>query len=207
MGPAAAATICARACIRPRSATTLRACRSVALGSEAYRRPDCRSADRPPGSVTASPHIQGDSNVKHQRGTGGQRNLAGLAPLIALGTAAGDVLGWIHAHPLRRADTRTIAGAIGRPETSARWGLYLLRSLGLLPPWLVQPPQEASTAGWLRAELAGGPIHANEIRVRATKAGFAWRTVQRAAATLRVRSKRRGYGGRVFWSLPEEKPT
>src|SRR5262249_44471414 len=55
---------------------------------------------------------------------------------------------------------------------------------------------------FLREELADGPIDAKEIRTRATSAGIAIKTRERAKGRLRVRSLRAEFKGGWRWHLP-----
>ncbi len=57
---------------------------------------------------------------------------------------------------------------------------------------------------FLRDLLADGPMGAREVKADADGAGFAWRTIHRAADALGVERKREGFGkGGVWrWSLP-----
>lgn len=58
--------------------------------------------------------------------------------------------------------------------------------------------------GFLLAELADGPVKADEIKRRARKAGVGWRTVEKAKKDLGVESKRvvDGDGAAWWWMLP-----
>lgn len=65
------------------------------------------------------------------------------------------------------------------------------------------PDEHDDAAEWLRAELADLEEHPVEnLRHDAQDAGIAWRTVQRAAITLRVLRHRSGFGGGFAWRLP-----
>src|SRR5205823_1411269 len=55
-------------------------------------------------------------------------------------------------------------------------------ALGGLPPGPLRPRDRA--AGWLRAELAGGPRKAAEVYAAAAEAGIPERTLRRAKADL-----------------------
>jgi hypothetical protein len=66
--------------------------------------------------------------------------------------------------------------------------------------------QEA--AEFLRSILEAGPVSAEEVRKNARKAGIAERTLLRAKAVLKVRSKKIGFGaeGGWHWCLPSQTP-
>lgn len=57
---------------------------------------------------------------------------------------------------------------------------------------------------WLLSELDGRPIPAKEVKARAAEAGFSWRTVERAKARCRVRSKKDGMSGPWLWWHPDD---
>ena len=57
---------------------------------------------------------------------------------------------------------------------------------------------------WLLGELQGKPIPANDVKKRAAVAGFSWRTVERAKAACRVRSKKDGMSGPWLWWHPDD---
>jgi len=60
----------------------------------------------------------------------------------------------------------------------------------------------ADAVGFLRAELADGPVSAKAIRKEADGAGIAWRTVERAKTRLCVESRKDGPRGPWLWALP-----
>jgi hypothetical protein len=57
---------------------------------------------------------------------------------------------------------------------------------------------------WLLSELDGNPIPANVVKRRAAEAGFSWRTVERAKAACRIRSKKDGMSGPWLWWHPDD---
>lgn len=57
-----------------------------------------------------------------------------------------------------------------------------------------KPCRADETTRWLRAQLDVGPVDRKSVLARATAAGFAVRTVERAAARLNVRKERSGQG-------------
>lgn len=57
---------------------------------------------------------------------------------------------------------------------------------------------------WLLGELNGTPLPANDVKRRAAEAGFSWRTVERAKAACRVRSKKDGMHGPWLWWHPDD---
>ena len=57
---------------------------------------------------------------------------------------------------------------------------------------------------WLTDLLRGKPIPANDVKKLAAKAGFSWRTVERAKASCRVRSKKDGMNGPWLWWHPDD---
>jgi hypothetical protein len=59
-------------------------------------------------------------------------------------------------------------------------------------------------ADWLLSELGGNPVPAKELKARAAEAGHAWRTVERAKAHLKVRSKKDGMSGPWLWWHPDD---
>jgi hypothetical protein len=62
--------------------------------------------------------------------------------------------------------------------------------------------RDAATV-WLRCELSSGAaVSVDTLRAAAQEAGLAWRSVQRAAADLRVARHREGFGGGCTWQLP-----
>ena len=57
---------------------------------------------------------------------------------------------------------------------------------------------------WLAFELADLQEHpVSQLQEDAKAAGIAWRTVQRAATTLKVKRHRDGFGGAFVWRLPK----
>lgn len=69
----------------------------------------------------------------------------------------------------------------------------------------VEPHEERSAResaeDFLRDELADGPRPVRELQAAARNAGIAWRTVERAKASLGVEARRDGFGGPWRWSL------
>jgi hypothetical protein len=64
------------------------------------------------------------------------------------------------------------------------------------------------TVAWLTKLLGDGPCRRELVRAEAARAGFAWRTVRRAADVAGVdktpvRSYGGGSGGFWLWSLPK----
>jgi len=70
---------------------------------------------------------------------------------------------------------------------------------------LVPPPQLVRAVGWLHATLAYGPIPARLVYARASLAGIARRTLERAKRVLRVRSgvSQRSMRHQWQWRLPD----
>ena len=68
--------------------------------------------------------------------------------------------------------------------------------------------EDGSTAsgvdGFLRGLLAAGPVPAKAIKADADGAGYAWRTVQRAAQRLGVERRKDGLRGGWVWALPPD---
>lgn len=65
----------------------------------------------------------------------------------------------------------------------------------------------SAAAEFLRKRLALGTCPSKIIKDEAEEAGFAWRTVQRAADRLGVKRKKDGMTGGWYWSLPTAKAT
>ena len=63
------------------------------------------------------------------------------------------------------------------------------------------PVARNAAAEWLRTLLADGPREAGEVAQEAKAAGFAWRTVQRAADELAVERVKLRFGGGWVWRL------
>lgn len=92
------------------------------------------------------------------------------------------------------------------------WGLAVEGSAREL---LAEPePEQGSSAreaaDFLREVLALGMCPSKVIKQEAEEAGFAWRTVHRAADKLGVKKVKGGYQGEWYWSLPtapETEPT
>ena len=57
---------------------------------------------------------------------------------------------------------------------------------------------------WLLGVLIGKPLPANDVKKLAGAAGFSWRTVERAKAACRVRSKKDGMSGPWLWWHPDD---
>ncbi len=64
----------------------------------------------------------------------------------------------------------------------------------------------AGVDGFLRGLLAGGPATAKTIKADADGAGYAWRTVQRAAHRLGIERRKEGMSGGWVWALGEPDP-
>lgn len=108
---------------------------------------------------------------------------------------------------------------------------YRIATVGDVPrvEWAGTSPQTASTllaaadgaheptaaeeaTDWLRSELADGPRPTADLRSAATRAGLAWRTVERAKQALGVKARRVSEGGRRgagswAWALPGDART
>jgi hypothetical protein len=87
------------------------------------------------------------------------------------------------------------------------WGNPLNGSARQLLARVETDPAEQSSARddakeWLIAQLAAGPKPTNEIRKVASESGFAWRTIERAKATLNIQANRTGADGGWLWSMP-----
>jgi putative DNA primase/helicase len=69
--------------------------------------------------------------------------------------------------------------------------------------------QQDEVADWLQDLLSLGRMKSHEVRTKATRAGIAWRTVQRAAKKVGVAMKREGFGPDMvsFWWLPTVAPS
>lgn len=59
-----------------------------------------------------------------------------------------------------------------------------------------------TAADFLREVLGGDVVPSKEVENEAKAAGIAWRTVRRASDELGVK-KRKGDGGKWYWSLPK----
>lgn len=91
-----------------------------------------------------------------------------------------------------------------------RWGSAQLGSArDLLGEFEDDPDEqdgEADGAGeWLSELLADGELLVRDVKQSADAAGYAWRTVQRKARSMKLTSRREGFGpsARYFWSLPK----
>lgn len=69
-----------------------------------------------------------------------------------------------------------------------------------LPPVTTYERAEA----WLKAMLQHGPLPAPQLRQSTQGAGLSWRSIQRAARELGVRSRRQGFGKAAEWRLPTD---
>lgn len=67
-----------------------------------------------------------------------------------------------------------------------------------------KPEARNKARDWLRDLLRTGPMEAGKVKVEATEAGYAWRTVQRAKDELGVKPDRHQFGGAWIWKLPPE---
>lgn len=67
-----------------------------------------------------------------------------------------------------------------------------------------KPEVRNKARDWLRDLLRTGPMEAGKVKVEATEAGYAWRTVQRAKDELGVKPDRHQFGGAWIWKLPPE---
>jgi hypothetical protein len=58
---------------------------------------------------------------------------------------------------------------------------------------------------WLAELLADGELLVRDVKQSADAAGYAWRTVQRKARSMKLTARREGFGpsARYFWSLPK----
>lgn len=59
----------------------------------------------------------------------------------------------------------------------------------------------AEVSGWLRAELANGPVRSKDLRGHAKKDGIAWRTIERVKRSLHVQSfaEHTGKSHKTIW--------
>jgi DNA polymerase III delta prime subunit len=104
----------------------------------------------------------------------------------------------------------TVEAKVGAIETtSVRWGAPLDGTArDLLASAEPQPDAEHSERrdgeSWLVELLAEGALPAREVERLAREAGFAWRTIQRAAKSASVSITRSGFGKacRTLWTLP-----
>ncbi|WP_448476874.1 AAA family ATPase [Pseudoxanthomonas mexicana] len=55
---------------------------------------------------------------------------------------------------------------------------------------------------WLEQILTAGPVVTTDVKAAAEAAGYSWRSLERAKATLGVRSRKDGPDGAWRWSLP-----
>ncbi|MDI9430654.1 MAG: AAA family ATPase [Planctomycetota bacterium] len=67
-----------------------------------------------------------------------------------------------------------------------------------------KPEARNKARDWLRDLLRTGPMEAGKVKVEATEAGYAWRTVQRAKDELGIKPDRHQFGGAWIWKLPPE---
>jgi hypothetical protein len=67
-----------------------------------------------------------------------------------------------------------------------------------------EPEARNMAAEWLRELLRTGATPAATVREEAKAAGYAWRTVQRAAESIGVIRQKAGFGGGWTWELPPE---
>lgn len=65
-----------------------------------------------------------------------------------------------------------------------------------------KPEARNKAAEWLRDLLKTGPMESGKVKVEATEAGYAWRTVQRAKDELGIVPRRNQFGGTWIWRLP-----
>jgi hypothetical protein len=64
------------------------------------------------------------------------------------------------------------------------------------------PEEREAAADWLRAVLANGELEVRTIRKEAESCGFAWRTLERAKASIGARAHKTQFGGVWVWRLP-----
>lgn len=67
-----------------------------------------------------------------------------------------------------------------------------------------EPKARNQAVEWLQDLLRSGPMLVATIRDEAGKAGYAWRTVQRAASDMGVKPYREKFGGAWTWRIPTE---
>ncbi|HQA91219.1 MAG TPA: AAA family ATPase, partial [Sedimentisphaerales bacterium] len=67
-----------------------------------------------------------------------------------------------------------------------------------------KPEARNKARDWLRDLLRTGPMEAGKVKIEATDAGYAWRTVQRAKDELGIKPDRHQFGGAWIWKLPPE---
>jgi len=67
-----------------------------------------------------------------------------------------------------------------------------------------KPEARNKARDWLRDLLRTGPMEAGKVKIEATEAGYAWRTVQRAKDELGIKPDRHQFGGAWIWKLPPE---
>lgn len=101
----------------------------------------------------------------------------------------------------------TVLGDDGTPIATSK--LEWLGSAALSADELLAGRDEGGSEGqdidgWLADVLGGGAVDRKTILRAAAEAGFAERTVDRAAKRLKVRRERKGFGSecRAYWSLP-----
>ncbi len=66
-----------------------------------------------------------------------------------------------------------------------------------------EPEERDAAAAWLGEMLEVGEVEVQQLRTEARKAGIAWRTLQRAKTSLKVRSHKSAYSGAWVWRLPK----
>ncbi len=69
-----------------------------------------------------------------------------------------------------------------------------------------EPEARLAAVAWLRERLAAGPVDAALIKTEAREGGFGWRTIHRAADTLRVRRWKNRFAGGWLWALCDLAP-
>lgn len=92
------------------------------------------------------------------------------------------------------------------PVSIAVWGEQLIGDAAEL----VDGPSSGESVAdqaqdWLEQLLASGPVLATDVRAAANARGYSWRSLERAKATLGVRSRKDGADGAWRWSLPGER--
>jgi hypothetical protein len=93
---------------------------------------------------------------------------------------------------------RVKAGPGGHPEVEWLGPAGLTAEELALPPAIPLRPRDRA-AEWLRAELAGGPRRATDVLAAAAGAGIPDSTLERAKASLGVKSQRVGRTGEAVW--------
>jgi hypothetical protein len=163
--------------------------------------------------------------VRHlNKATGGSAIYRGGGSIGIVGAARSGLLVAKHPEDDAKRVLASIKNNLSAPAPSLVFGLAGAESGAVRVTWkgetslnaaaLLSAPTdpEERSAGqeaqdFLRDILSGGPRAAADVRKQANEAGVAWRTVERAKATLGVQAKRKGEagkqgGGAREWALP-----